>query len=696
MPFPLENLVLLLVSMFCYSSHASFIGLFEDSPCGFCMSPNIETGGCSCPFGTSDSIPFRVLNDCAGIGTQMEAYMYMCIRYQDDGDAFQGAYLTIDTTGCEQGNPYMGGACSCTPGAGAASFRTLVNQGGGIVGAQLVLCYRLPSYTWSTFGGMFQVDDNVGGGVGCRVANPLTGGCFCPSDTRQQEFRVEVDVVYNGAVNFIGSRIYACVRESPSVGSCPIPLTSLENCGSCGVTCSRANAFATCGTRTCSIASCFANFGDCDGQDSTGCETPTNTNRDCGACGIPCSRDHAIASCASGSCAISQCYPSSSYGNCDAIGSNGCETSLTTLDNCGACGEPCSRDHAVATCATGSCAISSCLSLYGNCDSIDSNGCEEHLISLEHCGGCSAPCSRDHADAICIASNGTCAISSCHPSYDNCDGIDANGCETSLNSVNNCGGCGNVCNLPHAVNMSCMNGTCHVLSCALGWMDCDGDHSNGCERDVTTMSDCGGCAKPCQTDHGTTICSSSGQCLIVTCEPAWRGCPGNCSCPLSICGDGLCDDDDGEDGIKETCSSCSKDCGRCGRCGDGVCQFSLNETCISCPQDCGVCPPAPTCLDPICSGHGSCIGGLCDCTGSWTGPACEAAPTPIIITTNSSSPSDIIIHPINNITSSSSSSSNFSISIFGIQELDVDNVPVRNFSLSNIIFRPSPVNLPCM
>jgi hypothetical protein len=81
------------------------------------------------------------------------------------------------------------------------------------------------------------------------------------------------------------------------------------------------------------------------------------------------------------------------WANCDGINSNGCETSLITTNNCGACGSVCNLANSVSQCDSGSCAISSCNTGYGNCDSITANGCEINLLTdAVNCGTCGTSC----------------------------------------------------------------------------------------------------------------------------------------------------------------------------------------------------------------------------------------------------------------------------------------------------------------
>jgi hypothetical protein len=75
------------------------------------------------------------------------------------------------------------------------------------------------------------------------------------------------------------------------------------------------------------------------------------------------------------------CTPACADGwkDCDGNVVNGCERSIRTVTDCGDCNQSCLRANANATCATGTCLIETCADLYGNCNGIDGDGCEENL-----------------------------------------------------------------------------------------------------------------------------------------------------------------------------------------------------------------------------------------------------------------------------------------------------------------------------
>ena len=267
-----------------------------------------------------------------------------------------------------------------------------------------------------------------------------------------------------------------------------------RHCGGCDAPCALANAIAGCTAGSCTVGMCNEGWGDCDGMADNGCETPLDTLTDCGGCGMPCVRDQATATCATGMCAVAEC--ATGHGNCDGMDENGCETSLDSLTDCGGCGVPCALDHADASCGTGSCRLMGCDGGYYDCDGVDGTGCEATLDTLTNCGGCMIPCALDHASESCATS--TCALTACDPGYDNCDGRSTTGCETSLRTVTHCGRCGTPCSLSNATE-SCATGSCLIEACSPDHGNCDGMDSTGCEADLrASTTDCGRCGHGCR------------------------------------------------------------------------------------------------------------------------------------------------------------------------------------------------------
>jgi hypothetical protein len=101
-----------------------------------------------------------------------------------------------------------------------------------------------------------------------------------------------------------------------------------------------------------------------------------------------------------------------------------------------------------------------------------------------------ASCATPHGATSTCDDGGACVVTRCEDGYLDCDGNRTNGCETEFNTLD-CGGCGVFCNPSHVLRAICTMGTigCVYNACEPGYRDCDGDKSNGCE----TPSDGGDC-----------------------------------------------------------------------------------------------------------------------------------------------------------------------------------------------------------
>ena len=135
---------------------------------------------------------------------------------------------------------------------------------------------------------------------------------------------------------------------------------------------------------------------------------------------------------------------------------NGCETNIdTSVQHCGACGMTCAPPRAVAVCNNGMCGIGACNVGFGDCNRMVGDGCESPLNTVVNCLGCGRACAFANATATCGA--GGCAIGMCTAGFASCDFNPLNGCETNTNTNNaNCGGCGRICRM----GTTCMAGVC--------------------------------------------------------------------------------------------------------------------------------------------------------------------------------------------------------------------------------------------
>ncbi|UJR81301.1 hypothetical protein [Sandaracinus amylolyticus] len=456
---------------------------------------------------------------------------------------------------------------------------------------------------------------------------------------------------------------------------CEQRLDDLVHCGACGVHCEPANAAPSCAGGTCGFVACEPGFASCDGLAGNGCEVPIDTVTDCGACDVECPTPaNGSPACIGGRCAIGACE--TGWGDCNGMVSDGCETRLDTLADCGTCGRACALLHASETCSAGTCEVVACDGGWGDCDAA-TPGCETSLetashcgtcdvscvapaplcsevggvracrsacgagetlcgtecadlgTSLDHCGGCDQPCAPAHATAQCAT--GACSIAACDPGWDDCDGRADNGCETPLDTLTDCGGCDVGCDLPGA-NETCAGGRCAIATCEPGTADCDGTTSTGCETPLDTLTDCGGCGVACALANAAESCAS-GTCTLGACEPGWGDCNGmasdGCETPLDTltscgaCGIG-CDLPHASDACTGgTCTmvACDPEWGDCDAAMPG-CEQSLRTltSCGACNAACGPFPNATaTCASGTCEMACNALFG--DCSAAM--PGCE-------------------------------------------------------------------------
>jgi len=326
----------------------------------------------------------------------------------------------------------------------------------------------------------------------------------------------------------------------PVGNGCETPVDSdPANCGGCGMSCGAPpNASGGCFFGRCGITSCAGGFEDCDGIIANGCEAGTGSDpNNCGGCGVSCRIPGASSSCSSSTCGFLACDPGWQDCNLNATapGSDGCEANTSSdAANCGACGNAC-RDLPgtfSTSCDFGRCNILSCAMGFEDCDRNPNNGCEASIDNdVMNCGFCGNDCMRAPNVSTATCALGNCSITSCTGGRADCDGDALNGCEADTNSdAANCGTCGTQCVDPmiHVDTGVCVSGGCRPIDCTPGWDDCDGNPTNGCERDVQNdATNCGGCGNDC-TGGGTAPASTctGGTCNIV-CPPGQMDCDGN-------------------------------------------------------------------------------------------------------------------------------------------------------------------------
>ncbi len=192
-------------------------------------------------------------------------------------------------------------------------------------------------------------------------------------------------------------------------------------------------------------------------------------------------------------------------------------------DSCGACGRRCELANATATCAAGACAVASCTVGFRDCDGMAATGCEtDTRTAVAHCGGCGMACAA-RPNTVPSCADGACRYA-CEVGFGDCDGDASNGCETDTRTATgHCGGCGMVCSHPFALSV-CVVGACVMGGCDSGHANCDGETPNGCETETNaSLTNCGGCGLTCRPANATSACTV-GVCSLTTCNAGFADC----------------------------------------------------------------------------------------------------------------------------------------------------------------------------
>jgi hypothetical protein len=303
------------------------------------------------------------------------------------------------------------------------------------------------------------------------------------------------------------------------------------NCGGCGLPCRAVgdlNMNVQCVDGQCEYQCRDSlTFGwiprDCDNLLDNGCETNvfSDTNN-CGACGNKCPAGWP---CLHGACG---CTPPETV--CDGK----CVDTNFDDKNCGACGNACGPrtdgcdplpPHTYYGCQLGSCnGPLKCESGWGDCDAdgakgCTANGCETELGSMQNCGACGDTCAADQ-ECITVKVLGG---GERHECLDKCEKTgrvrcgEDNACLDVLTDYTNCGACGYQCRGARGNQIDvCDRGSCTV-ECRTGFADCNGDPGDGCEVELlSNAANCGACGNRC--DLGAMQPCVAGKCLMVDCD----------------------------------------------------------------------------------------------------------------------------------------------------------------------------------
>lgn len=165
-----------------------------------------------------------------------------------------------------------------------------------------------------------------------------------------------------------------------------------------------------------------------------------NTNRDvhnCGACGNECGGSQV--------CSHGTCTTRCATGETNCNGS--CVDVQTDADNCGGCGNVCAGNATAVSCAAGTCSYT-CAWGFADCNTTLPNldGCETPITTTQNCGGCGNTCGSSHVQSATCAAGIKCSYT-CSAGYSNCNqsGANTGGCECATP-----GCCGSSCQVTHS------------------------------------------------------------------------------------------------------------------------------------------------------------------------------------------------------------------------------------------------------
>ncbi|MFN7134086.1 MAG: hypothetical protein ACK4N5_18555, partial [Myxococcales bacterium] len=193
--------------------------------------------------------------------------------------------------------------------------------------------------------------------------------------------------------------------------------------------------------------------------------------------------------------------------------------------NCGGCGNDCTKLPNVngkALCVKGACVLppEACVEGYAHCSSNVEDGCETRIDEPGHCGSCITTCTGAAPKCTSMAGKYSCVAGCPSAAPDECGGT----CVDLKNDARHCGACGNDCSkLPNAgPGAFCSNGECQLpaTACKPGFAHCNLSATDGCETDVRTTANCGGCNVACGS--ATPVCAeiASG---VYACRPSCTG-----------------------------------------------------------------------------------------------------------------------------------------------------------------------------
>jgi len=264
------------------------------------------------------------------------------------------------------------------------------------------------------------------------------------------------------------------------------------SCGVCGNACGIGERCENGTCMTCPDPNCAAVGANC-GVLSDGC----GLSVDCGTCQV-------MGETCGGGGVPNVCGSTSICGDGMVTGSEACDDG--DLQNGDGCSSTCQAESGW------NCPVSGgpCVLPSDPCDGLDNDvdALVDEDFAPTNCGVTGGDCMA--GVTACVAGSVMC-VGEVGPTAEVCDGRD-NNCDGQIdegfslqNDENNCGSCGFVCGSQNAASSVCMAGSCN-LACQSGWSNCDGNAANGCETSLNTLSNCGACGNACGTTCNSGVC----------------------------------------------------------------------------------------------------------------------------------------------------------------------------------------------
>ena len=178
------------------------------------------------------------------------------------------------------------------------------------------------------------------------------------------------------------------------------------------------------------------------------------------------------------------------------------------------------RAGVVAACRGVECIVPAggCEEGWSHCRGPSTGGCETSLSTATDCGGCNIGCTGFNPECKLVNGYHYCGQQCLTPTPDACGFY----CTDLKTDPANCGTCNNYCSVPYA-DSSCTQGKCTVGRCFDGFADCTAEP--GCETQLGTDDNCGGCGdKSCGLANTFFTCSDGARCDAAICSPGYANC----------------------------------------------------------------------------------------------------------------------------------------------------------------------------